>query len=93
MAGFQSRNGMDYFFAVRRAVSRQQTANINAQHQKQSDLNPASPKKQAAVPAFFILNFFLKSADAVLPMYLWHLILYTSEITKNYENFLATGQV
>ena len=58
-----------------------------------SYLNPASPKKQAAVPAFFILNFFLKSADAVLPMYLWHLILYTSEITKNYENFLATGQV
>jgi hypothetical protein len=37
--------------------------------------------------------YFFKSADAVLPMYLWHLILYTSEITKNYEDFLATGQV
>jgi len=58
-----------------------------------SFLNPASPKKQAALPAFFYTQFFLKSADAVLPMYLWHLILYISEITKNYEDFLATGQV
>ena len=57
------------------------------------NLNPASPKKQTAIPAFFDTQFFLKSANAVLPMYLWHLILDTSEITQNYEDFLATGQV
>jgi hypothetical protein len=42
---------------------------------------------------FYAQILFFKSAAAVLLMYLWHLILYTFEITRNHEDFLAAGQV